>query len=51
MQHRQEPSTIEDKRQTDLWQQTIEIGRQARQAEAQQESPQERELQRRQLSL
>lgn len=51
MQRQPEPSMIEDKRQTDLWQQTIEIGRKARQADAQQESSQERELQKRQMSL
>lgn len=51
MEHKPEPTTIDDQRQTDLWQQTAEIGRQARQEAPQQDSPQERELQRRQLSL
>jgi hypothetical protein len=47
----EEPSTIADQRQTTLWQQTMEVGRQVRQAEGQQESSQEKEHQRRQLSL
>jgi hypothetical protein len=52
MQPKPEPSsTIEDQRQTTLWQQRMETGRQAEQSEAEQESPQEKEHQRRQLSL
>lgn len=46
-----ESAEISDQRQMSLWQQTMEIGRQARQQEPQQDSPQEQEHQRRQLSL
>ena len=46
-----ESTTIEDQRQTNLWQQTMEIGRQTRQVAPQQESPQEQDHLRRQLSL
>lgn len=44
-------ASMADQRQTSLWDQTAEVGRQTRQEAPQQESPQEKEFQKRQLSM